>query len=142
MLQKDHTHFPFFVDFQWNMLRDSFSFNKLCCNPVVLKKIGKISNKLHFGPTLHKKGVIMGHIQNENNFFWAEITKADHQLSKTFYFIKISCFGWVTNLFLSWVIFLVKKVSFPTKTAGGKVGGSECSPRPLPSSSIGIHSYF
>ena len=74
------------------MLGDSFNFNKLCCNPVVLKKIGKISNKLLFGPTLHKKGVIMGHIQNEN-FLGAEITKADHQLSKTFYFIKVSCFG-------------------------------------------------
>ena len=32
----------------------------------------------------------MGHSQNEKQFFLAEITKADHQLSETFYFIKIS----------------------------------------------------
>ena len=31
----------------------------------------------------------MGHAQNEKNNF-AEITKAEHQLSETFYFLKIS----------------------------------------------------
>ena len=39
-----------------------------------------------------QKGVIIGHTQNEKQSFWAEITKTDHQLSETFYFIKISCF--------------------------------------------------
>ena len=48
----------------------------------------------------------------------AEIKKADHQLSESFYFIKISCFEWVMNLFLSLVMFSVKKVLFPpAKTA-------------------------
>ena len=32
----------------------------------------------------------MDHVQNEKQFFLVEITKADHQLSETFYFIKIS----------------------------------------------------
>ena len=41
---------------------------------------------------MHQKGVIMGYAQNEKQYFLAEITKAqaDHQLSETFYFIKIS----------------------------------------------------
>ena len=32
----------------------------------------------------------MGHAQNEKNNFFAEITKAEHQLSEKFYFLKIS----------------------------------------------------
>ena len=44
---------------------------------------------MFFGPNLHRKGVIMGHTQNGKKKFLAEITKADHQLSKTFSFIKL-----------------------------------------------------
>ena len=43
-----------------------------------------------FWPNLYKNGVPMGHTQNKKRFFFAEITKPDHKLSKTFYFIKIS----------------------------------------------------
>ena len=32
----------------------------------------------------------MDHAHDEKKFFLAEITKADHQLSESFYFIKIS----------------------------------------------------
>ena len=32
----------------------------------------------------------MGHAQNGRQYSLAEITKADHQLAETFYFIKIS----------------------------------------------------
>ena len=39
---------------------------------------------------LHNKEVIMGHAQNGRQYSLAEITKADHQLAETFYFIKIS----------------------------------------------------
>ena len=54
------------------------------------KKVGKTSYKLFFEPNLHKKGLIKGHAQNKKNpFFLAEMTKADHHLSETFYFIKI-----------------------------------------------------
>ena len=31
----------------------------------------------------------MGHAQNGKRFFLTEITKADHQLSESFYFIKM-----------------------------------------------------
>ena len=41
------------------------------------------------GVQFAEKAVIMGHTNN-GNFFLEEITKADHQLSETFYFIKIS----------------------------------------------------
>ena len=32
----------------------------------------------------------MGHTQNQAQFFFVEITKGDHKLSRTFYFIRIS----------------------------------------------------
>ena len=44
---------------------------------------------MFFEPNFRKKNVIMGHAQNEK-FFFTEITKADHNLSETFDFIKIS----------------------------------------------------
>ena len=52
------------------------------------KKLVKPLKKI-FGPKLHRKGVIVGHAQYEKNFFGAEMTKADNQLSESFYFIKI-----------------------------------------------------
>ena len=53
------------------------------------KKVGKTSQKLFFGPNLHRKEVIMGHTQDGEKLL-TEITKSDHQLSESFYFIKIS----------------------------------------------------
>ena len=49
-------------------------------------------------------------------FFLPEITKADHQLSESFYLIKIYVLTelWI---FQSWVMFSVKKVSLPAKLA-------------------------
>ena len=38
-------------------------------------------------------------------------------LRKFLFYQNIICFDWVMNLFLSWVMFSVKKVSFPAKTA-------------------------
>ena len=72
------TNFPFLrdslkpPDFQLNMLGDSISINKLCCNSS--EKIVKTSKTAIFGPNLHKKGVNMDLAQ----------------LSETFYFIKKS----------------------------------------------------
>ena len=54
------------------------------------KEFGKTLKNRFFGPNLHRKEVIMGHAQDGNFFFLAQITKADHQLSESFYFIKIS----------------------------------------------------
>ena len=71
------------------MLRDSININNLCWNPVASskkkKKIGKTSKNCFFWSNLHKKEVIMGHIQNEKQLFLAEITKAGHQVSETFW---------------------------------------------------------
>ena len=53
-----------------------------------------------------------------NFFFLTDITKADDQLSETYYFIKLSYV--LTELwifFLSWVKFFFKRVAFPAKTA-------------------------
>ena len=57
------------------------------------KKMVKPLKKIFFsgvGTNLHKKGVIIGHPQNEKQLFLVEITKADYQLSETFILIKIS----------------------------------------------------
>ena len=80
------------ADFQRNILGDSINFNNLCCNPVVIKKkLETPVKKMFFWPNFHKKGVIMGHGQNEKLFdFLTEITKAGHYLSETFDFIEIS----------------------------------------------------
>ena len=78
------------------------------------KKLVKPLKNCFFGTNLHKKGVIVGHTQNKKQFFLAEITKADHQNSETFYFIKTYV---LTELML---MFFVKKVSFPAKTADDK----------------------
>ena len=52
------------------------------------KKLLKPLKITIFGTNLLKKGVSMDHIQNKKQFFLEEITKADHQFSKTF-FMKI-----------------------------------------------------
>ena len=63
-----------------------------------------------FGPNLHKKGSVRA-TPKTNRIFFSEMTKADHELSKTFYFIKISCFDWVMNVFLfCGDFFLLKRV--------------------------------
>ena len=56
------------------------------------KKLVKPLKNCFFGLNLHRKEVIMGHAQDKKKFFLAEITKADHQLSENFDFIKISYF--------------------------------------------------
>ena len=72
------------------MLGDSINMNNFCCNPVVLKKkIGKTSKKLLFWAQFTQKEVIIGHILNEKQFFFSDITKSDHQVSETFYLIKV-----------------------------------------------------
>ena len=80
------------------------------------KKLVKPLKNCFFGPNLHRKGVLMGHAQDEKKFFLAEITKADVQLSESFYFIKISYV--LTELwiffYLEWC-FLSKKSHFQLK---------------------------
>ena len=80
------------------------------------KKLVKPLKNCFFGPNLHRKGVIMGYAQDGKKFFLAEITKADHQLSESFYFIKISYVLtelWIF-IYLEWC-FLSKKCYFQWK---------------------------
>ena len=72
------------------MLGDSFSINNVCCNPVVLKKIGKTSKALIFWTRFAQKRGHYGSHSKSKTTFLVEITNADHQLSENFYFIKIS----------------------------------------------------
>ena len=67
------------------------------------KKLIKSLKKCFFEPSLHKKGSLWA-TPNRKTIVLAEITKADHQLLETFYFIKIS-------------YVFVKKVPFPAKKA-------------------------
>ena len=70
------------------MLGDSINIDNFNWNPVVLKKNDKTLASAIFWSNLHKKGSVWAAPKMKN--FFSEITKVDHQLSKTFYFIKIS----------------------------------------------------
>ena len=78
------------------MLGVSININNLCCNSAVLKKVGKIKPLMFFCAQFAQKkakgslGICMAWATSkmENNAFMTEITKADHQLSESFYFIK------------------------------------------------------
>ena len=54
------------------------------------EKNDKTYKKLIFWSNLHKKGSLRATPKLNNNFLEAKITKADQELSETFYFIKIS----------------------------------------------------
>ena len=87
------------------------------------KKLVKPLKSCFFGPNLHRKGVIMCHAQDGKKIFWQKY----HQLSESFYFIKISYV--LTELWIFFYIewyFLSKKchfqlkqlkLSFPAKTS-------------------------
>ena len=54
------------------------------------------------------------HAQNQKKQFFSEITKADHQLSETFYLIKILytvLMSYEYFSILTWVMFFVNRVS-------------------------------
>ena len=101
------------------MLEDTININKLCWNPAVLKKkLVKPLKNCFFGPNFHRKGVIMHHAQDEKKTFFGRNNKSRSSAFRKFLFYQnIICFHWVMNLFLSWVMLSVKKVSFPAKTA-------------------------
>ena len=96
---KTTTTLIFFACFQWNMLRDSIDINNF--NWMESSSSEKFLKPLKFTicwPNFCKNRVPMGHTQNKKQYFFSEITKPDHKLSKAFYFIKISylqhvCFG-------------------------------------------------
>ena len=63
----------------------NFNFNNFNCNQVV-----KISKNYHFWAQLVQKRGHYGPCPKRKTNFFTEITSPDHQLSKAFYFIKIS----------------------------------------------------
>ena len=111
ILPQGHTNFVFaFAGFQWNILGDSININNFNCIKALKVPI--------FGPSLcKKKGVSKGHTQNKG-FFFSEMIKADHKLSKTFYFYQnITCFGWAMFFYFVVMFFFCEKGSFPAITA-------------------------
>ena len=83
--------FFFYAGFQWNMLGNSININNFNCNPIVLKIFLLKSLKIAIF------GVSMGHTQKKQRFFlqkWQK-QKADHKLSKTFFYQNIICLDWV-----------------------------------------------
>ena len=82
------------------------------------KKLVKPLKNCFFRPNLHRKEVIMDHAQNVKKIFFGRNNKSrSSALIKLLFYQNIICFDWVMNLFLSSVMFSVKKVSFPAKTA-------------------------
>ena len=53
----------------------------------------------------------------KKNFFGRNNKSRSSAFRKFLFYQNIICFDWVMNLFLSWVMFSVKKVSFSAKTA-------------------------
>ena len=94
------------------MLRDSIIINNFNWNPVVLKK--KLLKPLKINillVQLVQKWYLHGPRPEQKTIFLAEITKPDHKLSKTFYFIKYHMF-WLSYECFSILCdaFLVKSV--------------------------------
>ena len=78
------------------------------------KKLVKPLKNCFFGPNLHRKVIMHG---PHPRFFFCRNNKSRSSAFRKFLFYQNICFDWVMNLFLSWVMFSVKKVSFPVKTA-------------------------
>ena len=72
------------------MLGDTININNLCYNLAVLKKSWWSLLKIVFWTQVAQKWGHYGPHPQWKIFFLAEITKADHLLSESFYFIKIS----------------------------------------------------
>ena len=69
------------------MLGDSINIFNFNCNPVVLKKIDKACKKSFLVQLIQERGQY-GSRPKQKTIFFAEITKADQKLSKTFYTIN------------------------------------------------------
>ena len=79
------------------------------------KKLVKPLKNCFFGPNLHRRG---HYGPRQDGIFSGRNNKSRWSTFRKFLFYQnIICFDWVKNLFLSWVMLSVKKVSFPAKTA-------------------------
>ena len=59
----------------------------------------------------------MGDTQDGKFFFGRNNKSRSSAFRKFLFYQNIICFDWVMNIFLSWVMFSVKKVLFPAKAA-------------------------
>ena len=116
---KDHTHFAFFVWFPMKYVRGTININNLCCNPVVPEKLVKLKN-CFLDPICTEKGSLWATPKREKNSFGRTNKSRSSAFRKFLFYQNIICFALVMDLFLSWVMFSVKKVSFPAKTVVGK----------------------
>ena len=66
-------------------------------------------------PLCTKKGLLWATPSMEKIFF--DRNNKSWSAFRNFLFYQNICFDWNMNLFLSWVMFSVKEVSFPAKTA-------------------------
>ena len=89
---KTTTTLLFLANFSLNMLGDTILITCVACNLKVLKKSWQNLLKIVFWTHFAQKRGHYGPDLRLIFFFLAEITKADHQLSERFYFIKKSYF--------------------------------------------------
>ena len=71
---------------------DTININNLCCNPAVLKKVGKTSSKLVFWTQFAQKRGHYGHAQGGKNFFWQKYQKKIISFQKVFILSKYHMF--------------------------------------------------
>ena len=89
----------FFAGFQWIMLGIQLILKTLIEIQWFWKYFAKTSKNYYFLAQIVQKWGPHGPRPKQKTIFFSEITKPDPKLSKTFYFNKMSCFGWVMNVF-------------------------------------------
>ena len=81
------------------------------------KKLVKPLKNCFFGPKLHRKEDYGPRPRWKKKFFGRNNKSRSSAFRKFLFYQNIRCFDWVISLFLSWVMFSVKRVSFPAKTS-------------------------
>ena len=86
------------------------------------KKLVKPFKNCFLGPICTKRGSLLATPKSKNIFFGRNNKSRSSAFRNFLFYQNIICFDWVMNLFLSWVMLFVKKVSFPAKIAVGELG--------------------
>ena len=81
------------------------------------KKLKKPLKFFFLEPIYIKKGSSWATPKTKNNFFDRNNKSRSSSFRNILFNQNIICFDWVMNLFVSWVMFFVKKMSFLAKTA-------------------------
>ena len=108
--QRPHPRY-FLADFQWNMLGDTININNLCCNPAVLEKcwLKPLKNCCFWTQFVHSEKGSLPATSKVKKIFFGRNNKSKLSAFRRFLFYQNICLDWVMNLFLSWVVFSVKK---------------------------------